>query len=217
MGTQIGQIQVAGRFGKLVGMTGKNGKVYLRAAAPKKNRVMTEKQQIVQSRFKVIQELASNAKPVLRMGLKKRAQQLKCSVYNAFVKENWDNIRCNMPGVTTVNYPEIVFALGNVPNVRFGSPQFDEPLTVQVTFTGNVDQLNADATDKVYIYAYCPDTGEGLMSDAVSRSASTMTLAVPTNWNGMKVHVWGYVIGGENNPLEGTPSQSVYVGTGNIG
>jgi hypothetical protein len=32
----------------------------------------------------------------------------------------------------------------------------------------------------------------------------------------MKVHVWGFVIGGENG-LTDEPSESVYVGTGNIG
>ena len=216
MARQVGQIQVAGKFGGLVGIPGKNGRVYLRAKSQNPPKPPTEKQLIIQSRMRVINGLSSCARNVLRMGLKVKAKQLKCSVCNAFVKLNWDNVRSNMPGVTTVNYPELILAVGSVPNVRFSSPQFDEPLTVQVTFTGNVDQINADATDKVYMYAYCPDTGEGLLSQEVSRSASTITITVPTNWNGMKVHVWGFVIGGENG-LTGEPSDSVYIGTGNIG
>ena len=216
MGRQVGQIQVAGKFGGLVGMPGKNGRVYIRTAAPEKERTPTERQAIVHSRFKVISELSAQAKNALKLGLKKKAKQLKCSVYNAFTKLNWDNVRSNMPGVTTVNYPEVILAVGNVPNVRFGSPNFDEPLSITVTFQGNADMIDADATDKVYMYAYCPDTGEGILTDSVSRSASTITMNVPTNWNGMKVHVWGFVIGGENG-LTDEPSDSVYIGTGNIG
>ena len=216
MGRQVGQIQVAGKFGGLVGMPGKNGRVYIRTAAPEKERTPTERQAIVRSRFKVISELAAQAKNALKLGLKKKAKQLKCSVYNTFTKLNWDNVRSNMPGVTTVNYPEVILAVGNVPNVRFGSPNFDEPLSITVTFQGNADMIDADATDKVYMYAYCPDTGEGILTDSVSRSASTITMNVPTNWNGMKVHVWGFVIGGENG-LTDEPSDSVYIGTGNIG
>ena len=216
MGRQVGQIQVAGKFGGLVGMPGKNGRVYIRTAAPEKERTPTERQAIVRSRFKVISELAAQAKNALKLGLKRKAKQLKCSVYNTFTKLNWDNVRSNMPGVTTVNYPEVILAVGNVPNVRFGSPNFDEPLSITVTFQGNADMIDADATDKVYMYAYCPDTGEGILTDSVSRSASTITMNVPTNWNGMKVHVWGFVIGGENG-LTDEPSDSVYIGTGNIG
>ena len=216
MGRQVGQIQVAGKFGGLVGMPGKNGRVFIRTAAPKKERTPTERQAIVHSRFKVISELAAQAKNALKMGLKRKAKQLKCSVYNTFTKLNWDNVRSNMPGVTTVNYPEVILAVGNVPNVRFSSPNFDEPLSITVTFQGNADMIDADATDKVYMYAYCPDTGEGILTDAVSRSASTITMHVPINWNGMKVHVWGFVIGGENG-LTDEPSDSVYIGTGNIG
>jgi hypothetical protein len=216
MGRQVGQIQVAGKFGGLVGMAGKNGRVYLRAKTQNSPKAPTERQRIVQSRMKVISELSSQARNILRIGLKEKAKQLKCSVYNAFMKLNWDNVRSNMPGVTTVNYPELIFGVGPVPNVRWSSPQFDEPLTIGLTFTGNVDQQGADATDKVYAYAYCPDTGEGLLSEAVSRSASVISITVPTNWNGMKVHVWGLVIGGENG-LTDRPSESVYIGTGNIG
>jgi hypothetical protein len=204
-----------GKVGTVVGSFWK-GKPVMRAYVRSMRDAKTERQLIVRSRLKVIMELASEALNVLKLGLHKIASSKRLTESNIFVQMNWDNVRSNMPGVTTVNYPEIIFTSGKVPNVRFGSPQFDEPLTVTVTFTGNVDQKHADATDKVYIYAYCPDTGEGLLSDAVSRSASTMTLAVPTNWNGMKVHVWGFVIGGENG-LTDEPSESVYVGTGNIG
>jgi hypothetical protein len=216
MGRQVGQIQVAGKFGGLVGMPGKNGRVFIRTAAPKKERTPSERQAIVHGRFKVISELAAQAKNALKLGLKKKAKQLKCSVYNAFTKLNWDNVRSNMPGVTTVNYPELIFAQGNCPNVRFGSPNFDEPLNITVTFQGNADMIGADATDKVYMYVYCPDTGEGILADAVTRSASTISLNVPVNWNGMKVHAWGLVVGGENG-LTDEPSDSVYIGTGNIG
>ena len=216
MGKQVGQIQVSGKFGALVGSKGRNGRAYLRAKSDKPLKPATTSQQKVQTRFKAIGELATDARNALKLGLKNKAKQLKCSVYNAFTKLNWDNVRCNMPGVTTVNYPELILAVGNVPNVRFGSPNFDEPLSITVTFQGNADMIDADATDKVYMYAYCPDTGEGILTDSVSRSASTITMNVPINWNGMKVHVWGFVIGGENG-LTDEPSDSVYIGTGNIG
>lgn len=218
MGEQIGQIQVSGKFGSLVGSKGRNGKVFLRAKAAKKDRVPTERQAIVQSRFKAAGSFANAAKTALRVGLKKKAKQLKCSIYNAFVKLNWDNFRSNNPDSVTINYPELIISMGDVPPVTFGSPDTSEPLTVQLTFQGAADQIGADATDQVYVYVHCPDAKEGILSDPVSRSAASVTVPVPSTWNGMGVRVFGFVVGGENNTYYGvgTPSNTIWIGNATI-
>lgn len=217
MGKQVGQIQVSGKFGALVGAKGRNGRVYLRAKSDKAPKAPTTAQMVVQARFKTIGQLATGAKQAIKMGLKNKAKQLKCSIYNAFVKLNWAAVTANNLGQTTITWGNIVISDGKLPNATFSTPLFEAPLQVDVDITGNASYAGADASDEVYVFLFNEDSNEGLLSSPVARTATTMSIPVPAPWNGCKVRAYGFTSAGVNNTeMKGEVSPSIYFGTGNI-
>jgi hypothetical protein len=115
-----------------------------------------------------------------------------------------------------VDYTEIKIAEGSLPEVLFGNASFAEPLQVAVPMSDTTGIEGADAHDKVYIFAYSPEAGAGVISDGRNtRADESISVNVPAYWNGHRVHVWGFTIGnGIDN--KGVISNSRYLGSGTI-
>lgn len=58
-----------------------------------------------------------------------------------------------------------------------------------------IDKTSLD--DQVYLFVYCPDTKGGILSAPVKRSVKSISIMVPSYWGGMKVHLWGFTLGGD--------------------
>jgi hypothetical protein len=200
-----------GKVGTVVGSYWK-GKPVMRGYKRIHHDSKSEKQLLIRTRFGALAKLAEVFLPVLQMGFYKVARQKVMTEGNIFIRKNWEMTHSTVPGIATIDYPELVISAGKLHNVDFGTPSFDNPLEVEVTYS-TVSPLD-DSNDLVYIFAYSPDANEGLLSESAKRDTGRISLTVPSHWNGLKVHVWGLT---QSATSDTTVSDSSYIGTGNIG
>ncbi len=100
------------------------------------------------------------------------------------------------------------------------TPDFDTESQVTVQFDAVAGVTNSGSDDKVYLFVYQPDTGQSVLSTPVKRSERSITVAVPSEWSGMRVHLYGFVVGATESKEMNTfcmVSPTTYVGTGDIG
>lgn len=182
----------------------------------------TEAQQLQRMKFKALSELAHNFACGAIFGFRAAAKGSNLSPRNLFQKTNWPSIIASTLDQLRVDYTSLAVSKGGLINVKFGTPDFDTPSAVKVTFVNNQVACQQTKNDKVYIFIYCPDAETGILSEGVTRDTASITMQVPANWNGLKVHVYGFCRN-EGQAVEefglaaGEASPSEYIGSGDIG
>lgn len=203
-----------GKVGTVVGSFWKGIPVmraYVRRIRDRKN----TPQLLIRARFATLGELSSAFLAAIRIGLRNVAAKGHVTESNIFVNENWEAVHAASVDSVTVDYPDLVVARGPLAGVQYGTPQFDTPLQVDVAYETNEEIAKTSLDDLVYLFVYCPDAKCGVLSAAVERSEKRISVTVPSYWNGMKVHLWGFTLGaGHDNA--GMLSNSAYIGSGNI-
>lgn len=175
----------------------------------------TEPQKKIRSRFAVIGRLAASLLNALNIGLHSIYMKRQSTAIGEFVRLNWDAV-----DASTVDYDKIKVAKGNLVGVLFGSPDFDTPQQIEVSFESNEEADGTSLDDKVYLLVYCPQADAAILSAPVKRGAHSVSLMVPAYWGGMTAHLWGFTQGdgmtnmGDNR---GKVSNSTYIGKGTIG
>lgn len=190
---------MTGSFAGAVGYIDPQGRVQMRSKAEAFHDANTTKQQKVRTRFLAITSVAK-AFSKTAIGLTMVAKGKKITPRNMFVKLNYGATIAEVSSGKVdaeTDFTELTLAQGDCPNVSFGSPNFDEPLTVGVTFSKNTDFPGADDKDLVYLVVYNPADNMSIISDPVTRDVvnSTISVGVPNAWNGETVHVWGFTQG----------------------
>ena len=61
--------------------------------------------------------------------------------------------------------------------------------------------------DEVYVYAYCPEMEEGVLSASAWRRSGRVQLTLPERWQGKAVHLYGFAV-----DEKGAASDTVYIG-----
>ena len=61
--------------------------------------------------------------------------------------------------------------------------------------------------DEVYVYAYCPEMEEGVLSASAWRRSGSVQLTLPERWQGKAVHLYGFAV-----DEKGQASATVYIG-----
>ena len=61
--------------------------------------------------------------------------------------------------------------------------------------------------DEVYVYAYCPEAAEGVLSAPAWRRGGSVRMTLPERWQGKEVHFYGFAV-----DLDGEASETVYIG-----
>ena len=200
------------KIGTVVGQRWRGGLYTTRAYVGKIRNPRTEKQQLHRARFSAMGKMGSAMRKILNQGYKQLIAGKPTTPIAEFVKLNLGACEATTPDSVTIDYSAISIADGSAPEVQFGSPLFDTPLTVEVSFTPNTDDPEADATDTVFLAVYNPEDGRSIMSEGAARSAASASVTVPGSWNGVKVHVWGFVVCKDEKRV----SRSTYIGSGNI-
>lgn len=206
-----------GKVGTVCGSFWK-GKAVMRSMPRKKSASsynFSEAQLLVQTRFASINALAGAFRVATEIGYKQIAKRKQMTEGDIFVIENWSFVHADTPGHATVDFSELKIAKGNLPEVEFGSPKFDEPLTVEVPITAGDVPIGGDSSDLVYMFVYSPEAGAGLLAEAVTRGDESVITTVPGYWNGHRVHIWCFAVGGGHENA-GTISNSRYLGSGDI-
>lgn len=196
MGKQVSTLKMTGSFAGAVGYIDQQGRVQMRSKPEKFTDANTKKQQAVRTRFLAITSLAK-AFSKSALGLSIVAKRKKITWRNMFIKMNYGATTANnAPGAITADtdFTVVEVSRGDNPKVSFGSPNFDDPLTVKATFMPNSDLPGANEDDVVYLIVYNPADNTSIISDPVRRGSGsgTITITVPNSWNGETVHVWGF-------------------------
>lgn len=194
MGKQVSTLKMTGSFAGAVGYIDKQGRVQMRSKAESFHDANTKKQQGVRTRFLAITSLAK-AFSKTALGLSIVAKQKKITWRNMFIKVNYGATEATIGSDTVTaqtDFTLLEVSRGDNPEVSWGSPAFDDPLTVKVTFSPNSDMPGATSDDLVYLLVYNPADNRTLISDPVTRGDGTVTITVPNSWNGETVHVWGF-------------------------
>lgn len=209
-----------GKVGPVVGRKFREENVY---SAYQKNvsNPRSEAQQQHRARFRVLSTLSHDMACGAIFGFRTAAKGTNLSPRNLFQKTNFPAVTATGTGVVNVDYTSIVVSRGGLSPVIFDIPAFDVPHSVMVDFSEFGAPCQRTANDRVFVYVYCPDARQGILSGEVKLVDETVTVDVPEAWNGMKVHVWGFVrnegpadLGKDIPAGECSPSQ--YLGSGNI-
>lgn len=184
----------------------------------------TEAQKLVRTRFAAISDLAGKLGASLVLGFKAFVAGTKIPPKSFFIKKNWQYVHADTPGSATIDYSELKISDGPITAPVFGTLDVSVPQTIKVPIDDNSGQT-VSSSDEVYLVVYCPENGQTILSEAVSRVDESIEVVVPSSWNGTRVHVWGFATwGGEVLSVQGIPvnhtkgdaSPSVYIGSGDI-
>lgn len=210
-----------GKIGPVVARRFRTDNVYS-AYQKKVSNPRTEPQEIQRMKFTALSRLAHNFACGAIFGFRTAAKGTNKSPRNLFQKTNWPAIIATSLDSLHIDYSSLAVSKGGLDNVAFNAPNFETPNSVKVTYINNFVACQQTENDLVYIYVYCPDAGTGILSEGVPRNEATITVETPANWNGLKVHVYGFCRN-EGQAVEefgiaaGEASPTQYIGYGNIG
>ena len=207
------------KIGTVVGQRWRAGQYTTRAYVKDVRNPRTNAQQLQRAKFSTLGKLASEFQVACELGFRPLLSSKPTTAVAEFVKRNSAAVHANTVDSVTIDYADLVVAHGGLVNVRFDTPQFDTPQQVDVSFSDNMGSgVHTSLDDLAYLFIYCPDAKCGILSDGVQRREHSIGVEVPAYWNGMKVHVYGFTVSADNDKKYlGRVSDSVYIGTGNIG
>lgn len=78
---------------------------------------------------------------------------------------------------------------------------------VRIMFSPCAEGERASGDDEVYLYAYCPEMEQGVLSAPAYRRMGSVQLTLPERWQGKEVHLYGFAV-----DYEGNASATVYIG-----
>ena len=79
---------------------------------------------------------------------------------------------------------------------------------VRIMFSPCAEGERASGDDEVYVYAYCPEMEEGVLSAPAYRRMGSVQLTLPERWQGKEVHLYGFAV-----DYEGNASDTTYIGS----
>ena len=213
-----------GKVGNVVGFVRK-GKQCYRGYVAHVSQSKSEALAIWKARFATLGKLGMAFRGAVNRGYQRLLKSSGMTAVNIFVKKNKEAVTlASLDSDPTVDYGALVVAEGNLPEVYFSSPNFEEEAEVSVPYDGNSQAPGAAADDNVFIVVYQPDVRAAVVSKASSRSAGSISVDVPGRWSGMEVHVYGFCVNDDDRWDEqllatipqGEASNTAYIGHGTI-
>ena len=176
-----------GTVGPVIGYQWR-GRWCLRARPRRVHNPQTERQQEHRMLFRDMVRLASRMNQALRRGLRDAALGERMTEGNLFVKMNKD---CFTP--QGVDYESLRVSAGPVAPVAFTRAEVDADNVLHVCFEKNPLHLSASGDDEVFVYAYCPTLGRGVLSAPAYRRSKRLEMSLPDDFAGQELHFYGFV------------------------
>lgn len=185
----------------------------------------TTAQQTQRARFAALSSLARAFKSTLNDSLGGVCAGTKTFPRAKFMSLNDPAVTAANPTSVNISYGDIIVSRGPVAPASFGAPQFDTPQTVEVEFSLDAFVAEYPTADpknlKCRVCVFSSDAKLAVFGE-VKASLNTASVVVPTYWNGFKVYIFAYLRwDGDDMPeyglYKGAVSDSVYIGSGNIG
>ena len=201
----------SGRLGPAVGYLWM-GRQCVRSLPTEVHNPRTPRQQAGRAVFGAVSSLAASMSQALVVGLRGVAAAMRMSARNVFISLNRQHISL-VEGEPVVDYGALRVAEGELEGVVFqthapvglaaATPSNLEGEQINVTFTSE----GGRGADYVYLYAYAPEVGMGLLSVPALRCAGRVSIELPTAFRGHAVHLYGFAW---DRDLQASPS--VYLG-----
>lgn len=218
MGPQIGKL------GPAVGFKWKNKNVF-RAYNPWPKNPNTQKQQDARQIFGAMASLSRLMSTAINFGFKFQADAEGTTTRGLFMKKNKGVITFT-GGTKTIDYSSVKLAEGSLSKPLFGTPDFDTPGQMEVSYESNVTGP-ATKDDQIIILAVNPSIDEAVVGKGTrGNGSSSISVVMPSHWAGMEVHVYGFARATIEEPTfiedyngniyPGQPSDSSYLGKGNV-
>lgn len=206
-----------GKLGTVVGSFWK-GKKVMRSYNEYPADPRTEKQQAVRAKFGLLGRLSGALLNALQMGLGQFADKYVSTPTASFVELNYGNVTGSTPETLAVAYDRMVLSTGHLTGVGFGAIDTDTALSIKVPITAsNMGTPHVKEQDRVYLVAYSPDWNQSMLSDGSAvRIDDAVSLTVPPAWQGLTVHVYGFVMAADGADTPFLLSDSTYLGSAEI-
>lgn len=203
-----------GKIGNIVGI-GRGGVQLYRAYLNKIKNPQTAGQLLTRARFAALGSVARAFAKTAALGFANSKKSILSTGMSTFMHKNWSAVSGETPKDTEVDFTQLVVSDGNLPTPGFNSASMEQALQVDVTFRADSDQPDTDPSDKVYVCVYQADLNGVVLGAPALRSAQRVSVTVPSGWSGMRVHVYGFAIGGGKGNY-GQRSRTTYLGSGTI-
>jgi len=206
-----------GKVGTVVGSFWK-GKKVMRAYNEFVSNPNTQAQRLHRAKFGILADMGGSLNAALKLGLKKRADNVKSTPIGEFIRLNLANLSGQTPEQLEVDYASLTLSEGDLGAVMPGELNLDTPLAVKVPIeASNYDQRFNSQNDTVFCVVYDKTRNQSVISDGTAtRSSSDIDITVPSFWQGDYVEVWLFCTGYQASQFNGQVSETVYVGEGRI-
>ena len=179
----------SGRVGTVVGYYRRGG-WYVRAYQPHIKDRRSELQLQQRSRFKQMILFASQATPVLRVGLRAKARGMGLTEGNLFLRMNHVCF-ARGGGSEGVDYARLCFSKGGLAAPRASYYTVSEGGVITVGWSADGGGLD----DRVEVFVYCPAVQRGV-SLGGNRVGRRVQALLPDGFAGEELHVWVFAVGG---------------------
>ena len=193
-----------GTVGTVIGYLWR-GKWCLRSRPRFVHNPRTARQQCNRQQFKLVVQMAGEMKEALRHGLHERSMAQHMTECNYFYRIN-KGCFAMVDNALEVDYENLMISDGDVVPVVLHEPVCDGA-TVAVPFEADDGERHGSSADQVFLYAWCPDCGEGLLSLPAYRRTGLVSIELPIMWQGCEVHLYAFV-----EDVKHRTSVSLYVG-----
>ena len=190
----------SGKLGPAIGYCWR-GRWCLRTAPRTVKNPRTAVQQSHRMAFKQMVQLSSSMHDALRIGMRAESLEMGMTECNLFARLNKDFVFEDR-----IDFDMLRVSCGPVAPVGFGTPVLDRNNVLTINYERNPLHIHADNTDNVYLYVHCPEAGSGLLSAPSTRGSRRIAMALPDEWTGRAIHIYGFVI-----DYRGWASESVYL------
>ena len=166
----------------------------------------TPRQMAARGLFSLVSQLAARMRSALRLGMRTEALKIHHTDCNHFMSLNAPCFSL-VDNRLQVDYANLLVAVGPVAPVGFATPSAGTSL-ITVPFERNPLHLCSSGDDEVYLYAWCPERQQGLLSSPDFRRNRQVSISLPEDWSGLEIHLYGFV-----TDYAGRASYSTYIGS----
>lgn len=196
----------SGKAGSVIGANWKGRTIMRSLPSKRSNRTLTQAQMDQQEKFKLIVSFLAGMSDFLKIGFVGQASRV--SGFNVACSYNLQRAVTGLSSPFSIDFSLSLVSQGALPNA--GSPAALAAAGNQVVFnwTDNSGVGRANATDKVMLVVYCPETGRSVYTTGgAARSGLTHTLDASV-FAGKEVETWIAFRSADGKLV----SDSVYVG-----
>ncbi len=197
----------SGTLGTAVGYSWR-GQWCLRSRPGRVRNPRTERQQAHRQLFKREVQLAGRMNRVLRATFDGCSYERHMTPCNYFIQRN-QHAFTQVDGELVVDWSALVLCEGPVAPVEFYGLEVKTGNVLSLKFYKNPTHQRADAYDEVSLYLFCPSLERGYLSAPVYRRDGMLEVALPDEFAGFEVQLWGMV-----EDRQGRWSETLYIGYG---